>query len=593
MTQNAEYVFTGNAAQLLAEYQKLEKAKERDIAKLKAQMRASKESANENAKLARDVEQAWNKARTPAEAYNATLGRYKKALQEGMISQAQFNRLRDVELHKLKEGKLALDRKAEAERKSANTVHVLSGATNTLTGALASQATAALSVARAFSHAIEEQRRYRREAEETTLSIDDLNKTFAVQAGLDEIQSIEARGKILQVAKERKVTPEKAFISATQLVSSGFNSPQDSGTLNVFLKAIASGNLQKADPVELAKATGQFMQGFGLEKNAANLENVMVRVRGLFEGTDVQVSDLSGFAKAAPVFANANQSLEDTLSVLTTLRQTMEGSEAATFSRKIVSTLTTSGGSADKTEALANLGLTPDEVDLIGESLPEALKRLKFAVESTDEEDRAPNLKKIFEEATVSPLVTVLENLDNFGKFAEMQRDFAGFEQGYKTAESKTNAIIQQIATEKMITELRGERGQSVEAVAKQVLNLERAATYQGLSDAGAIGGLAKLSFGISNAQQDATAWLRGLMSSTPTFDNMLPTQQQRVLQTLDGTQEPSSQPRDAGPVVQGKDAANLERIARAVERTADAVANPGTKLPGTNPSNQANRVRP
>lgn len=590
MSQNAEYVFTGNAAQLLAEYQKLEKAKDRDIAKLKAQMRASKESANENAKLARDIEQAWQKARTPAEAYNATLGRYKKALQEGMISQAQFNRLRDVELQKLKDNKLALDRKAESDRKAAMAQNQSRSSADMLTSSFMAQAAGLLSVTAGIRKVIEEQRKYREEAEATTLTVDELNRAFAVQAGLDEVQSIEARGKILQVAKDNKVSPERSFLASTQLVSSGFDAPHETGTLDVFLKAMASGNLGKEDPVALAKATGQFMESFGMEKNAANLEDVMVRVRGLFKGTDVQVSDLSDFSKAAPVFAEWNVSLEDTLSMLTSLRKTMEPGEAATFSRKIATTVSTISGSDDKTVALAGLGLTPDEVDLVGETLPQVLDKLKFAVENTAEEQRAPLLKKIFEEATVSPLLTALRNVDNFGKFANMQRDAAGFEQGWRTAQAGPNAGLQELRTDKMIIELQSEVRQSRDALSLQLIENARAEQQQRANITGAGFG-ERSGLTIGNLAEDIRILVNQLGGGTR-FETLTTGEQLKIKGMIPDIGATAG-PKEAAKPDGAKDAVNLERIARAAERTADAVANPGTKLPGTNPSNQTNRVRP
>ncbi len=109
MSNEAKIVITGEAEQLVKEYQKIEKENDKLTKKMEAMKRKSSEANREERKRARELESALKKLQSPAEKYNATLKQYKKDLDAGRISQAQFNKLRDEELRKLKASKNATD----------------------------------------------------------------------------------------------------------------------------------------------------------------------------------------------------------------------------------------------------------------------------------------------------------------------------------------------------------------------------------------------------------------------------------------------------------------------------------------------------
>lgn len=91
-------IFTGDAKELLAEYEKLRKEQDKQTDSYKRTKKASQEAAREAAKLGKEAADALAKTRSPAENYLAQLNRMKQALEAGKISQAEFDRIRQRQL---------------------------------------------------------------------------------------------------------------------------------------------------------------------------------------------------------------------------------------------------------------------------------------------------------------------------------------------------------------------------------------------------------------------------------------------------------------------------------------------------------------
>lgn len=454
-SNTAQTVFTGNAAQLEAEYKKIEAAKDRDIAKLKQQLEASKRAANEEIKLKHDIARAIEAARTPAEKYNQTLAKYKKALQDGVITQEQFNRLRDVELAQLNKATKATDILTEAKTKNARATESSATAATSWTGTIARAATATGVLLAAVNALADAKRKLRKENEADVFSIDEASRSYAVQAGLTtEAQRIAARDRILKTGRDNAVKPQEAFAAATQLLGSGVEDPR---ALDFFLKMRASANEQlgKADPRELVEGMSQFLGGMGLEKSFKNFEDLGQRMRGLFsnpESAAVQVGDLSEFAKAAPAMAMSHVSVQDSLALLSVLRGGMpSAAEAATGGRNIATRLAASDATRTGQEALQMMGLKPADVDMVGESLSTALKRLKEASDKLSEEKRNVAMVKLFGAENMGAGLLAINNVDKMERIAKSQVNREAFNAGVAMATTGVAADMRRAEADKAI----------------------------------------------------------------------------------------------------------------------------------------------
>lgn len=285
---------------------------------------------------------------------------------------------------------------------------------------------------------------------ETALKMDELNRKHRVQAGLNDLEGEQASAKILDIAERNAVTSTDASAVTRQLVSSGYANPESSGTADAMLKILASSNLEAFRGEDMAKSMGQFLAAFGKEKNAANLLDLGVRTRGLFKSTDVQLSDLSDFAQAAPTFANSGVSLEDTLSTLAILREAEGPAQASTHARNMVGLMSTFAADKNKVKVLKKMNMKPEDVDLVGETIPEALARMKDGLATLkDDAERQIALKTLYGEDTRTGVSIAIKGLDKFKAFGEYQRDEAGFQEGVRINQSGANAQLKRLEVRK------------------------------------------------------------------------------------------------------------------------------------------------
>jgi TP901 family phage tail tape measure protein len=304
-------------------------------------------------------------------------------------------------------------------------------------GALAT--TAAIGgIGGALGIALDYQKQLREDVLKTSLEMDELIRKFQVQAGLKDLEADAANAKIIDLAESNAVSVQDAYAVSTQLVSSGYSNPESTGTTDAMLKILASSNLDASQGAESAKAIGQFLVAFGQEKNAKNLLDVGVRTRGLFQSTDVQVGDLGSFAQAAPAFSNAGVSMQDTMSALAILREAEDAGQAATHGRNVVGLMTTFKSEKAKVDQLKKLKLKPEQLDLVGETLPEALTVLRDAMEAAGLNDaqRSQALKTLYGQENITGASVLLGGIDKFQTFGAFQQDEAGFEQGVRVNQS-------------------------------------------------------------------------------------------------------------------------------------------------------------
>lgn len=226
-----------------------------------------------------------------------------------------------------------------------------------------------------------------------------------IQAGFTPA-ALEQR--IPQIQRSLLQTPTTDFSGglalSTQLVSSGFKQEDvDSGeALQTVLDLKAATNQfgrEMGDVAESVKSVAQFVKAQGIDQpSAAQVRKTGGALTQLFEGSDIQFVDLGDLAGQAATLKSLGISEEIQLAAFSALRDVKTAPEAATGFRQVASRLRGAGDSDQKVQALGEIGLTPDDIDFIGEDFPTALERLKEALSKVDEKKASSVLLTLFGE---------------------------------------------------------------------------------------------------------------------------------------------------------------------------------------------------
>lgn len=311
-----------------------------------------------------------------------------------------------------------------------------------------------------------EQRKLSQSIDETIPKLDEQQLKLQIQAGLTPRQ---VEGKIPQIRDALLNTPSAdlsgAFMLQTQLVSSGFNQQDiDSGAaLQTVLDLKAATNQfgeGVGDVKESVAAVAQFLKATGSETTARNIRKIGGNLTQLFEGSDIQFADLGPLAGEASTLTSKGLSTDIQLAAFSALRDVKAAPEAATGFRQVVSRMSSAGESPAKVKALESIGLTPEDIDMIGEDFTTALQRLKGAVDAVDEKTGRSAVFALFGEKGESAGNALLGKLDVIEKRLSILRGGA-FERNVKIFQESRTAERQRVGlrrefAERTINEQRG-----------------------------------------------------------------------------------------------------------------------------------------
>lgn len=348
-----------------------------------------------------------------------------------------------------------------------------------MAGSVAKMAAGMVGVPALIGSMLSAQQSFRREAEQTAVAYDKMFRGFRVQAGLSEVQGAAAQKQIQAAATRNAVEVGFAKSAATQLVSSGF-SVQDAtgGALDTLLQGLAASNLTNADPTQLTQALGQFIESQGMEKNAANLQQVLVASQRLFKATDFQVSDLSQLAGKSAGFVG-KLSVPEVMGTFDVLRNVMNADTASTAQKIFVERLTGAKGDKGRERELASLGLAPEMVDFQGENISTVLDRLATAFDKMDPTKRSGTLQRLFGTEASSAAEYLIRERGRLPKAIAAAADTEGFQTDVGIATSGVAAGAQR--QKNMQEAIRAANGGRIEAMAKE---MESMMIEQGISPA-------------------------------------------------------------------------------------------------------------
>ena len=321
------------------------------------------------------------------------------------------------------------------------------------------------------------QEQLRKSAEATAIAIEKTAKALQIQAGLTNLQSKNAQSRVDIIAKEAGVSQQSVNRIATEFASQGFGPGLNNGLVRSTIAFLQSSNVpvDEAPLEELIKAVSQELRAGGKKLTAKNSLDLFLRIRGLFKETPFQTPQLLDFSKIRGVARKSGVDEETFLSAATVLSEQLPSTEGATGLRNVILRLAAPESSAKK--ALEAAGLDPKAIDLVGETLPEALKRLGKVVDALPEEERQPFLKKIFGQKAIAPAGFLIEGAQagKFEEFAKLQQDREGFEAGVIAARSGIAASVAKLKAAEAEAKIKlATSGQATETEIESVFNARR-----------------------------------------------------------------------------------------------------------------------
>lgn len=395
------------------------------------------------------AEQLLRSLETDQERFNRRIGEASDLRKKGLLTEEQHARAVARANEELKKASATQQTYAQS---------VLANVGGMVTGYL-SVGAAVGSIKSIVGEVIRANREMLQQVDEAGTKLDANFKKFAVQAGLQGLEREDAQSKIAALATKNAVGEDPlkyATSAATQLVSSGF-SVEDAtgGALDATLQAAAASNLGDSDPAALVQAAGQYLSAMGMEKNAENLKEVLIGSQRLFKATDFQVSDLSQLAGKSQGLAGVID-WKQALASFDVLREKTGADTASTALKIFGDRLRGAKEDKQRTDVLSEIGLTPEAVDLQGESVSEVLDRLAGGLESVDPTRRAGLLQKFFGTEASSPIEGLIRDRDKVGQALSTIGDVEGFQRDVDIGTSGKDAALkrQQVRRETSLAAL-------------------------------------------------------------------------------------------------------------------------------------------
>ncbi len=269
------------------------------------------------------------------------------------------------------------------------------------------------------------------EAQEVGKAYDDMFRKFRVQSGLNAVETDKQRLRIMDVAHKNATEVEVATAAATALVGADVPIEQATGNvLDVILRGIAAArvNGDPLDPADVSTAITSYLKSQGTELTPENIAERVVAAQQIIGRSDFKMGD---FAELTKVASGLKDYISPELQLAAFSTLITEGAksapESATNLRNVTARLTTARMYPAQIKALESMGLTPEQVDLVGEDLPQVLDLFAERLQTLPAEERAGNLAKMFEVAGVSGFMDLMNNRQKIRERVGQQGNVADF----------------------------------------------------------------------------------------------------------------------------------------------------------------------
>jgi len=271
---------------------------------------------------------------------------------------------------------------------------------------------------------IAKHKQLRQEIDQSTISFDTVFTKFAVQAGLSRKELVEFENRFFQLSKKFGIKPEVAAQAATEFVSQGGELPGVRGLPIEEIIKTAKATSATSAITELTKAMVGTIKNLGQELNEDNLARLKNQIVGLFAKTTFQASDLSILGRNIALLQKVNVDQETQFAIFETAKSIAgEPSTAATALKGIVINFTVAATKPRLVGLLAKGGLTPADIDLVGETFNEVLDKIDKFTKELDKSQVLPFLKELVGKNFIGIFAGLLKRRGEIAEKISIQRD--------------------------------------------------------------------------------------------------------------------------------------------------------------------------
>jgi TP901 family phage tail tape measure protein len=302
---------------------------------------------------------------------------------------------------------------------------------------IASVATAFGLVTKAIREAGEAQRELSKVSSEIADKWDVSIRKIRILGNLTAIEGEAAKKSIGATAAKFGFSNAEGMEASKELTSAGFDIKEAIGpSLASLLKSLAANQEFGKDinTGDLARASASYLQSQGQALTGENLERIGVFVKKLADVSTVGIADLGEIAKHGSTLAGKMTQEEQFAAVTALRKEGMPGSEAANAVEKVVLSLTGKGDKKKTIEALKEMGLGTGDVDMVGESYTEVIRRLRKGYDTVPAERQSTALAKLIGVEHISAAKTLITKNDYVEQLTAGQNDRAGFDKAVADA---------------------------------------------------------------------------------------------------------------------------------------------------------------
>lgn len=286
----------------------------------------------------------------------------------------------------------------------------------------------------AYRRAEEANQRFRQSSAETTQQTGDLLFRLGNQGNLSALppaqQAAALENMRLRLSRidEREGMPAGVSLRhATEAASQGVQGDLGDAA-EFFAQLSAAMNRGGEDPEGLVQAVVAMTKSAGLDATPENLRRVGIAMQRSFKAEPMQLADFEKLAsRGAGITGMTGASPELMIALGSVLREVMPGEKGATAAEAIATRLATAGGNKTRVDALAMLGLKPEDVDMVGEDFVEALERINERMQQVDQATGNIALNKLVGEGAQSGMLTLLASTAEIRRRAGAYDDPEGF----------------------------------------------------------------------------------------------------------------------------------------------------------------------
>lgn len=364
---------------------------------------------------------------TAQERHNQNLARFRNLLDQGAISQTTFNRA-------VKQSKIEMDQAGASGNAMLSSIK---GQVLGIAGGWVSVQAGIQLATKLVEDFREANAKANKESQDAAREQENRRKQFQVQAGLGNIGGKEAQADLNKIAYDTATPNAQVNDIAKMLVSSGATekAARGGGTKSIaeFIKAQAL-NGNEVNAQSFTDVITKYLLSQGQELNEENISSFVKKLQSQgIKSTKFKIPDLQYLASEGAAFKSFGLSMDEQLAQFAVTTNVLDPSKGSAQMREIIKNLAVAGSRPDRVKTLKKMGLSPKDVDMVGEDFPEVMKRLMTALEKLKPEERQGALDKLVEGANIGEFWKLGESLQAAAKVKAGLGDTKAFEADVKT----------------------------------------------------------------------------------------------------------------------------------------------------------------